>query len=137
MIYNIFGSSYYSDLSSFFVLKFMSLSCLEFQVIFFRKAPSYFFICSVSVQLLFELVVLLLLLLAAASNEVINQFFLLCYVAMDDDEFLSDAESGNGESEDDFAMNSEEDNNSDSMNVGKVLSSLDFVLFVHLCNIII
>ena len=34
MIYNIFGSSYSSDLSSFFVLKFMSLSCLEFQVIF-------------------------------------------------------------------------------------------------------
>jgi len=37
----------------------------------------------------------------------------------------------------DFAMNSEEDNNSDSMNVGEVLSSLDFVLFVHLCIIII
>jgi len=104
---------------------------------FFRKALSYFFICSVSVQLLFELVVLLLLLLAAASNEVINQFFLLCYVAMDDDEFLSDADSGNAESEDDFAMNCEEENNSDSMNVGEVLSSLDFVLFVHLCIIII
>ena len=80
---------------------------------------------------------MLLLLLAATSNEVINQFFLLCYVGMDDDEFLSDAESGNGESEDDFAMNSEEDNNSDSMNVGEVLSSLDFILFVHLCIIII
>ena len=104
---------------------------------FFRKALSYFFICSVSVQLLFELVVLLLLLLAAASNEVINQFFLLCYVAMDDDLFISDADSGYGESEDDFAMKSEEENNSDSMNVGEVLSSLDFVLFVHLCIIII
>ena len=46
---------------------------------------------------------------------------------MDDDEFLSDDESGNGESEDDFTMNSEEDNNYDSMNVGEVLSSLDFV----------
>ena len=56
---------------------------------------------------------------------------------MDDDEFLSDADSGNAESEDDFAMNSEEDNNSDSMNAGEVLSSLDFVLFVHLCIIII
>ena len=104
---------------------------------FFRKTLSYFFICSVSIQLLFELVVLLLLLLAAASNEVINQFFLLCYVAMDDDLFLSYADSGYGESEDDFAMKSEEENNSDSMNVGEVLSSLDFVLFVHLCIIII
>ena len=63
--------------------------------------------------------------------------FFLCYVAMDDDEFLSDDESGNGESEDDFTMNSEEDNNYDSMNVGEVLSSLDFVLSVHLCIIII
>ena len=67
----------------------------------------------------------------------LTNFFLLRYVAMDDDEFLSYAESGNGESEDDFAMNSKEDNNSDSMNVGEVLSSLDFVLFVHLCIIII
>ena len=123
MIYNIFVSSYSSDLG---VLGY-----------FFRKALSYFFICSVSVQLLFKPVVLLLLLLAAASNEVINQFFLLCYVAMDDDLFLSDADSGYGESEDDFAMKSEEENNSDSMNVGEVLSSLDFVLFVHLCIIII
>ena len=56
---------------------------------------------------------------------------------MDVDEFLSDADSGNAKSEDDFAMNCEEENNSDSMNVGEVLSSLDFVLFVHLCIIII
>jgi len=56
---------------------------------------------------------------------------------MDDDLFLSDVDSGYGESEDDFAMKSEEENNSDSMNVGEVLSSLDFVLFVHLCIIII
>ena len=62
---------------------------------------------------------------------------MLCYVAMDDDLFLSDADSRYGESEDDFAIKSKEENNSDSMNVGKVLSSLDFVLFVHLCNIII
>ena len=56
---------------------------------------------------------------------------------MDDDELSSDAQSVNCESDDDFDMNSEEDNNSDSMNVGQVLSSLDFVLFVHLCIIII
>ncbi|XP_066382594.1 uncharacterized protein [Miscanthus floridulus] len=42
-----------------------------------------------------------------------------CQQAMDDDLFLSDADSGYGESEDDFAMKSEEENNSDSMNVGE------------------
>jgi len=105
----------------------MSLGCLEFQVIFLGRLLVIFFICSISVQLLFELVVLLLLLLATASNEVINQFFLLCYVAMDDDEFLSDADSGNGESDDDFDMSSKEDNNSDSLNIGEVISLLDFV----------
>jgi len=46
---------------------------------------------------------------------------------MDDDELGSDAQSLNGESDDDFDMNSEEDNNSDSLNIGKVISLLDFV----------
>ena len=46
---------------------------------------------------------------------------------MDDDEFLSDADSGNGESDDDFDMSSKEDNNSDSLNIGEVISLLDFV----------
>ena len=59
--------------------------------------------------------------MAAASSEVINNFF--GYVGMDDDDFLSDAESANGESEDEFTMNSQQDNNSDSMNVDEVLSS--------------
>jgi len=46
---------------------------------------------------------------------------------MDDDELGSDAQSVNGESDDDFDMNSEEDNNSDSLNIGEVISLLDFV----------
>ena len=46
---------------------------------------------------------------------------------MDDDEFGSDAQSVNGESDDEFDMNSEEDNNSDSLNIGEVISLLDFV----------
>ena len=45
---------------------------------------------------------------------------------MDDDELGSDAQSINGESDDDFDMNSEEDN-SDSLNIGEVISLLDFV----------
>ena len=45
---------------------------------------------------------------------------------MDDDELGSDAESINGESDDDFDMNSEEDN-SDSLNIDEVISLLDFV----------
>ena len=44
---------------------------------------------------------------------------------MDDDELGSDAQSVNGESDDEFDMNSEEDNNSDSLNIGKVISLLD------------
>jgi hypothetical protein len=56
----------------------------------------------------------------AASNEIINHFF--CYVAMDDDEFLSDGESTNGESEDDLPNDSEEET-SDPFNDGEVLSS--------------
>ena len=46
---------------------------------------------------------------------------------MDDDELGSDAQSLNGESDDDFDMNSEEDNNSDSLNIDEVISLLDFV----------
>jgi hypothetical protein len=46
---------------------------------------------------------------------------------MDDDEFCSDVESVNGESEDELTINSEEDNNSDSLNDGEVISLLDFV----------
>ena len=46
---------------------------------------------------------------------------------MDDDEFGSDAQSVNGESDDEFDMNSEEDNDSGSLNIGEVVSLLDFV----------
>ena len=46
---------------------------------------------------------------------------------MDDDEFGSKAQSVNGESDDEFDMNSEEDNNSDSLNIGEVIRLLDFV----------
>ena len=46
---------------------------------------------------------------------------------MDDDELGSDAQSLNGESDDDFDMNSEEDNNSNSLNIDEVISLLDFV----------
>ena len=46
---------------------------------------------------------------------------------MDDDELGSDAQSINGESDNDFDMNSEEDNNSDSLNIDEVISLLDFV----------
>ena len=46
---------------------------------------------------------------------------------MDDDEFHSNVESVNGESEDEFAMNSKDNNNSDSLNDGEVISLLDFV----------
>ena len=46
---------------------------------------------------------------------------------MDDDELGSDAQSLNGEGDDDFDMNSEEDNNPDSLNIGEVISLLDFV----------
>ena len=56
---------------------------------------------------------------------------------MDDDELGSDAQSLNGESDDDFDMNSEEDNNSDSLNIGKVISLLDFVcLCTYVYNMI-
>ena len=43
---------------------------------------------------------------------------------MDVDELHSDAESGNGESDDEFDMNSEEDNDSGSLNIGEVVSLL-------------
>ena len=55
---------------------------------------------------------------------------------MDDDELGSDAESINGESDDDFDMNSEEDN-SDSLNIDEVISLLDFVcLCTYVYNMI-
>jgi len=46
---------------------------------------------------------------------------------MDDDELQSNAQSVNIESDDEFDMNSEEDNNSDSLNIDEVISLLDFV----------
>ena len=46
---------------------------------------------------------------------------------MVDDELQSDGQSINGESDDEFDMNSKEDNNSDSLNIGEVISLLDFV----------
>ena len=46
---------------------------------------------------------------------------------MDDDELGFDAQSINGESDDEFDMNSEEDNNSDSLNIGEVISLLHFI----------
>ena len=46
---------------------------------------------------------------------------------MADDELQSDGQSVNGESDDEFDMNSKEDNNSDSLNIGEVISLLDFV----------
>ena len=45
---------------------------------------------------------------------------------MDDDELGSDAQSVNGESDDEFDMNFEEDN-FDLLNIGEVISLLDFV----------
>ena len=46
---------------------------------------------------------------------------------MADDELQSDGQSVNGENDDEFDMNSEEDNNSDSFNIGEVINLLDFV----------
>ena len=56
---------------------------------------------------------------------------------MADDELQSDGQSVNGESDDEFDMNSEEDNNSDSLNIGEVISLLDFVcLCTYVYNMI-
>jgi len=55
---------------------------------------------------------------------------------MDDDEWQSDAQSVNGESDDEFDLNSEEDNNPDLMNIGEykdyhpVESSWSLVLYL-------
>ena len=46
---------------------------------------------------------------------------------MADDELQSDDQSVNGESDDEFDMNSEEDNDSGSLNIDEVVSLLDFV----------
>ena len=55
---------------------------------------------------------------------------------MDDDELGSDAQSVNGESDDEFDMYSEEDN-SDSLNIDEVISLLDFVcLCTYVYNMI-
>ena len=57
---------------------------------------------------------------------------------MDDDELGSDAQSINGESDDDFDMNSKEDNNSDSLNIDEAISLLDFVcLCTYVYNMIL
>ena len=56
---------------------------------------------------------------------------------MDDDEFGSNSQSVNAESDDEFDMNSEEDNNSDLLNIGEVISLLDFVcLYTCVYNMI-
>ena len=49
---------------------------------------------------------------------------------MDDVELSSDDESANGQSEEKYDINSGEDNNSASLDMGKVISFLDF-LFVY------
>ena len=46
---------------------------------------------------------------------------------MDVDELNSDTESGNGDCDDEFDMNSEKDNDSGLLNIGEVVSLLDFV----------
>ena len=56
---------------------------------------------------------------------------------MADDELQSDDQSVNGESDDEFDMNSEEDNNSDLLNIGEVISLLDFIcLYTCVYNMI-
>jgi len=56
---------------------------------------------------------------------------------MDDDELQSNAQSVNIESDDEFDMNSEEDNNSDSLNIREVISLLHFVcLCTYVYNMI-
>ena len=49
---------------------------------------------------------------------------------MDDVELPSDDESVNGQSEEEYDINSSEDNNSASLDMGKVKSFLDFLLFM-------
>ena len=49
---------------------------------------------------------------------------------MDDVELSSDDESANGQSEEKYDINSGEDNNSASIDMGKVISFLDFLLFM-------
>ena len=46
---------------------------------------------------------------------------------MNVDELNFDTESGNGDCDDEFDTNSEEDNDSGSLNIGEVVSLLDFV----------
>ena len=45
---------------------------------------------------------------------------------MEDDDFISDGESANGENDDDFDINSED--NSASLDIGKVITFPDFIV---------
>ena len=49
---------------------------------------------------------------------------------MDDVELPSDDEYANGQIEEEYDINSGEDNNSASLDMGKVISFLDFLLFM-------
>ena len=49
---------------------------------------------------------------------------------MDDVELPSDDESTNGQSEEEYDINSDEDNNSASLDMGKVISFLHFLFFM-------
>ena len=49
---------------------------------------------------------------------------------MDDVELPSDDKSANGQSEEEYDINSDEDNNSASLDMGKVISFIDFLLFL-------
>ena len=49
---------------------------------------------------------------------------------MDDVEFPSDDESTNGQSEEEYDINFGEDNNSASLDMGKVISFLHFLFFM-------
>ena len=56
---------------------------------------------------------------------------------MDVDELNSNTESGNGDYDDEFDMNSEEYNNPDLLNIGEAISLLDFVcLYTCVYNMI-
>jgi len=64
------------------------------------------------------------------SNTIWLTFIIFCFIAMDDVELPSDDESANGQSEEEYDINSGEDNNSASLDMGKVISFLDFLLFM-------
>ena len=60
----------------------------------------------------------------------IDLYYYFCFIAIDDVELPSDDESANGQSEEEYDINSGEDNNSASLDMGKVISFLDFLLFM-------